>query len=152
MIDGMTLVDWIIVAVLVLAVLAGFARGFFGSAFSLAGLVVGLSLAAWNSWRLAPVLKPLVRSIEAADAIAFIINGKRLKNSGSGGDADFGNRMRGTRYPSGTWVQSLIAGNGKRLEIPVAMRTNTGFVPLPGVQWVFPATQNNPQETLTEAK
>jgi len=73
MMDGMTLVDWIIVAVLVLAVLAGFARGFFRSAFSLAGLVVGLSLAAWNYWRLAGILKPLVHSIEAADAIAFVL-------------------------------------------------------------------------------
>jgi membrane protein required for colicin V production len=73
MMDGMTLVDWMIVAVMVLAVLAGFARGFFRSAFSLAGLVVGLSLAAWNYWRLAAVLKPLVRSIEVADAIAFVV-------------------------------------------------------------------------------
>jgi membrane protein required for colicin V production len=73
MMEGMTLVDWIIVAVLVLAVLAGFARGFFRSAFSLVGLVVGLSLAAWNYWRFAAVLKPLIRSIEVADAIAFVI-------------------------------------------------------------------------------
>ena len=82
------------------------------------------------------------------DAIAFIIQGKRLKNSGSGGDADFGNRMRGTRYQSGTWVQSLIAGNGKRSEVPVAKRTEKGFVPLPGVQWVMPPTKSNPRETL----
>jgi hypothetical protein len=88
------------------------------------------------------------RPLEFHDAIAFIINGRRLKNSGSGGDADFGNRMRGTRYPSGTWVQSLIAANGKRLEVPVAKRTEKGFVPLPGVQWVMPPTKNNPQETL----
>ena len=57
----MTLVDWIIVVVLAVAVLAGIARGFFRSAFSLAGLIVGLTLAAWNYWRLAAMLKPLMR-------------------------------------------------------------------------------------------
>ena len=88
------------------------------------------------------------RPFDLHDAIAFVVSGKRLKNSGSGGDADFGNRMRGTRYPSGTWVQSLIAGNGKRLEIPVAKRTEKGFVPLPGIQWIMPPTKSNPRETL----
>jgi membrane protein required for colicin V production len=73
MTQGMTLVDWIIVAVLAVAVLGGIARGFFRSAFSLAGLVLGLTLAAWNYWRLAAVLKPMVRSIEVADAIAFLV-------------------------------------------------------------------------------
>ena len=73
MTQGMTLVDWIIVAVLAVAVLGGIARGFFRSAFSLAGLVLGLTLAAWNYWRLAAVLKPIVRSIEVADAIAFLV-------------------------------------------------------------------------------
>ena len=69
----MTLVDWVIVVVLAAAVLAGIARGFFRSAFSLAGLVLGLALAAWNYWRLAAVLKPLIHSVEVADAIAFVV-------------------------------------------------------------------------------
>ena len=69
----MTLVDWIIVAVLALAVLTGIARGFFRSAFSLAGLVLGLTLAAWNYWRLAALLKVMIHSVEVADAIAFIV-------------------------------------------------------------------------------
>src|SRR5689334_5286147 len=69
----MTLVDWIIMVVIAAAVLGGIARGFFRSAFSLAGLVVGLALASWNYWRFAPILKPLVKSIEAANAIAFLI-------------------------------------------------------------------------------
>jgi len=68
----MTLVDWIIVAVLAAAVLAGLARGFFRSVFSLAGLVLGLALAAWNYWRLAAVLKPMIHSVEVANAIAFL--------------------------------------------------------------------------------
>ena len=69
----MTLVDWIIVVVLAVAVLTGIARGFFRSAFSLAGLVLGLTLAAWNYWRLASLLKMMIHSVELADAIAFIV-------------------------------------------------------------------------------
>ena len=71
--EGMTLVDWIIVVVLAAAVLAGIARGFFRSAFSLAGLVLGLALAAWNYWRLAALLKLVIHSVEVADAIAFVV-------------------------------------------------------------------------------
>lgn len=69
----MTLVDWIIVVVVAAAVLGGIARGFFRSVFSLAGLVLGLALASWNYWRLAAILKPIVRSTEVADAIAFLV-------------------------------------------------------------------------------
>src|SRR6516165_6904457 len=72
-IQELALVDWIIVALLVGAVLGGFIRGFFRSAFSLAGLIVGLALASWNYWRLAAVLKPLVHSVEVANAIAFLL-------------------------------------------------------------------------------
>jgi len=70
---GLTLVDWIIVAMLAAAVLGGFIRGFFRSAFSLAGLIAGLALASWNYWRFAAVLKPLVHSVEVANAIAFLV-------------------------------------------------------------------------------
>jgi membrane protein required for colicin V production len=72
-VQGLALVDWIIVAVLAGAVLGGIIRGFFRSAFSLAGLIAGLALASWNYWRLAAVLKPLVHSVEAANAIAFLV-------------------------------------------------------------------------------
>lgn len=69
----MTLVDWIIVVVVAAAGLGGIARGFFRSAFSLAGLVLGLALASWNYWRLAAILKPMIRSVEAANAIGFLV-------------------------------------------------------------------------------
>jgi membrane protein required for colicin V production len=69
----MTLVDWVIVVIIAGAVIGGIARGFFRSAFSLGGLVIGLVLAAWNYWRLAEVLRPLVHSIEVANAIGFIV-------------------------------------------------------------------------------
>jgi membrane protein required for colicin V production len=69
----MTLVDWIIVGILVIAVVSGIAQGFFRSAFSLVGLILGLALAAWNYWRIAAVLKPLIKSAEVANAIGFIL-------------------------------------------------------------------------------
>jgi membrane protein required for colicin V production len=70
---GLTVVDWIIVAMLAGAVLGGIARGFFRSVFSLAGLIAGLALASWNYWKVAAVLKPVVHSVEAANAIAFLV-------------------------------------------------------------------------------
>jgi hypothetical protein len=91
------------------------------------------------------------RPLKMHDAIAFVVDGKRYKSTGSGGDADFLNRGI-ARFPSGTWVQSVIAGNGRRLEVPVAKRTQEGFAPLPGVQWVMPPTKNNPRETIMEGK
>lgn len=69
----MTLVDWIIVVILAVAVIAGIARGFFRSAFSLGGLLLGLMLGAWNYWRFDSVLKPLVHSGEVAHAITFLV-------------------------------------------------------------------------------
>jgi membrane protein required for colicin V production len=69
----LTLVDWIIVVILAVAVIGGIARGFFRSVFSLGGLLLGLALAAWNYWRLAALLKPLLHSIEVANAIAFLV-------------------------------------------------------------------------------
>jgi membrane protein required for colicin V production len=72
-VGGMTIVDWMIVVVLAGSVLAGLARGFLRSVFSLAGLIAGVALASWNYWRLAAVLKRLIHSIEIADAVAFLI-------------------------------------------------------------------------------
>ena len=69
----MTLVDWIIVVVIAGAVLAGIARGFFRSAFSLLGLVVGVALGAWNYWRLGAILKVVVHAEPLANAIGFLV-------------------------------------------------------------------------------
>jgi len=69
----LTLADWIIVAILAAAVIVGLARGFFRSVFSLGGLLLGLVLASWNYWRFAALLRPLVHSIEVANAIAFLV-------------------------------------------------------------------------------
>ena len=72
-VGGLTLVDWIIVILLAGSVLAGLARGFFRSVFSLAGLIAGVALASWNYWRVASLLKRFIHSVEIADAVAFLI-------------------------------------------------------------------------------
>jgi membrane protein required for colicin V production len=68
----MTLEDWFILIVLVLAVLGGLQQGFFRSAFSLAGLLIGLALAAWNYAHVAALLSPFIRVETFRDAVAFI--------------------------------------------------------------------------------
>ncbi len=69
----MALVDWAIVAVMVLAVLGGLSQGFFRSVFSLGGLILGLALAAWNYGRIAALVLPLVRIQAVANAIGFLL-------------------------------------------------------------------------------
>lgn len=70
---SMMWVDWAIVLVMVLSVLAGLSQGFFRSVCSLGGLILGLALAAWNYRIVAAPLRPLVHSEELADIIGFLI-------------------------------------------------------------------------------
>jgi len=72
-VGGLTPIDWVIVIILAGSVLAGLARGFFRSVFSLVGLIAGVALASWNYWRVAAVLKRFIHSIEIADAVGFAI-------------------------------------------------------------------------------
>jgi membrane protein required for colicin V production len=69
----MTLVDWAVVIIMVGAVIAGMAQGFFRSICSLGGLVLGLAVAAWNYGRLAAIFQPLVRIPAVASTIAFLL-------------------------------------------------------------------------------
>jgi membrane protein required for colicin V production len=69
----MTWVDWAIVIVLAASVAGGLAQGFFRTACSLIGLILGLSLAAWNYAHVARILLPLVRIAPVANAIAFFL-------------------------------------------------------------------------------
>src|ERR1700688_2711235 len=69
----MTLVDWAVVIIMLAAVLAGMAQGFFRSVCSLGGLVLGLAIAAWNYGHVAAALMPLVRIPSVANAIAFVL-------------------------------------------------------------------------------
>jgi len=68
----MTVVDWIIVAVLAVSVLAGIVQGFFRSIFSLGGLILGLVVAAWNYGRVAQYLRPIVHNDKVSDAVGFL--------------------------------------------------------------------------------
>jgi membrane protein required for colicin V production len=68
----MTLVDWAVVIILICAVLGGMAQGFFRSFCSLAGLLLGLVLAAWNYKRAAALIFPLVKIPAVANTIGFL--------------------------------------------------------------------------------
>jgi membrane protein required for colicin V production len=65
-------VDWVIVLVILLAVLAGLREGFFRSVCSTAGLLLGLALATWNYARLAAWLMFFVRIEAVANVIGFL--------------------------------------------------------------------------------
>src|SRR5713101_1659792 len=85
------------------------------------------------------------RPLEFHDAIAFIIQGKRYKATGSGGNSDYLRRAGGKNFPIGTWVSSGVAGNGKRLDMAVAKIGSDGkYTPLPSIMWVYPPTKNEP--------
>jgi membrane protein required for colicin V production len=66
-------IDWAILFVMALSVLGGLAQGFFRSFCSLAGLLMGLALAAWNYARIAALLLPVVRIKPVANALAFLL-------------------------------------------------------------------------------
>lgn len=69
----MTWVDWVILAVLAGATLGGLAQGFFRTACSLAGLILGLTLAEWNYQRVGALFKPVFRADSIADTVAFLL-------------------------------------------------------------------------------
>ena len=69
----MSWVDWVILLVIVLTVLDGLRHGFFRSFCSLAGLVAGLALAAWNYAWLGKLIMFSVRYEVAAYTIAFLL-------------------------------------------------------------------------------
>jgi len=71
------------------------------------------------------------------DPIAYRIDGRTYKASGSGGSSDYMNRGR---FPRGTWVASLITGNNRRVELPVARLVNGKYKLLDNVVAVNPPT------------
>ncbi|HXA76981.1 MAG TPA: hypothetical protein VNV41_07585 [Candidatus Acidoferrales bacterium] len=88
------------------------------------------------------------RELEFHDAVAFIINGKRWAAAGSGGNSDYYNRTRGKAWPRNTWVASVKAKNGRRIDAAVALIKDGSYFPIPSVTWIYPPTKRNPQETL----
>jgi membrane protein required for colicin V production len=69
----MTPADWFIVLVIVLNVVLAAMHGFFAEALSMAGLVVGYLVAAWQYQRLAAWLLTFLRSELLAEIFGFLI-------------------------------------------------------------------------------
>src|SRR5260370_31934282 len=65
--------DWIIVALLLLNVVSAAIQGFFAEALSMAGLIVGYIVAAWQYPRLAGWLSSFFKSEWLADIFGFLI-------------------------------------------------------------------------------
>ena len=63
--------DWIIIALVLLNVVLAAVQGFFAEAFSLAGLVVGYMVAAWQYQGLSNWLGTFLKNSEIADILAF---------------------------------------------------------------------------------
>jgi membrane protein required for colicin V production len=57
---------------LVLSVLLAAAQGFLHEVISLAGVVLGYLLAAWEYWRIAPRIAPYVKSQALAESVGFL--------------------------------------------------------------------------------
>jgi membrane protein required for colicin V production len=102
----MEMVDWAIVLVMLLTALGGMSQGFFRSACSLFGLVLGLAVAAWNYAWLAKALLPLVRFEPVANTIGFVLIA--LFVMGLAGSA--GNILTKTVHGMGLGLLNKLAG------------------------------------------
>ncbi len=69
----MNWLDWTMVVVIVLSVLGAAAQGFFFELFSLAGVILGYLLAAWNYKRVAVWFLPHVKNDWVANAAGFLV-------------------------------------------------------------------------------
>jgi membrane protein required for colicin V production len=69
----MSVADWLIVVILVLNVVSAALQGFFAEALSLAGLVVGYIVAAWQYGRLAGWLASFLKSEMLAEILGFLV-------------------------------------------------------------------------------
>ena len=69
----MTTADWLIVVVVLLNVVTAAIQGFFAEVLSMAGLVIGYIVAAWQYQRLAEWLMSFLKSELLADVFGFLI-------------------------------------------------------------------------------
>jgi len=69
----MTAADWLIVVVVLLNVVSAAIQGFFSEALSMAGLVIGYIVAAWQYQRLAEWLMSFLKNEWLADIFGFLI-------------------------------------------------------------------------------
>ena len=68
-----TAFDWFLTATVAVSTIAAFFRGIIKVLFSLAGLILGILVAAWNYVALASRLHSLIRSTPAAQVVAFLL-------------------------------------------------------------------------------
>ena len=68
----MNVADWAILAVIIVSVLVAASQGFFYEVFSLAGVVIGYLLAAWEYRAVAALFEPYVNSQSAANVAGFL--------------------------------------------------------------------------------
>ncbi len=71
--NSLSLVDWAVIVILAVAFFSGLAQGFFRSICGLAGLILGLAVAAWNYHHLAASLSSFIHSEGVAETIAFLL-------------------------------------------------------------------------------
>jgi membrane protein required for colicin V production len=71
--SSMTAADWLIVVVVLLNVVGAAVQGFFAEALSMAGLVIGYIVAAWQYQRLAAWLMSFLKNELMADIFGFLI-------------------------------------------------------------------------------
>jgi membrane protein required for colicin V production len=69
----MTPADWIIVALVLLNVIAAAMQGFFSEALSMAGLVIGYIVAAWQYHTLAGWLDTFLKNVWLAEILGFLV-------------------------------------------------------------------------------
>jgi membrane protein required for colicin V production len=69
----MTLADWLVLVVILLNVIFAAMHGFFAEAFSMAGLVVGYVVAAWQYPRVAATFQSYLSSELLAEIFGFLI-------------------------------------------------------------------------------
>src|SRR5271170_6496832 len=69
----MTAADWLIIAVILLSIISAAIQGFFSEALSMAGLVIGYIVAAWQYQRLAGWLMSFLKNEWLADIFGFLI-------------------------------------------------------------------------------
>ena len=72
-VSSLNAADWVILAIIAFSVLTAAMQGFLFEAISLAGLVLGYLLAAWEYHVVANWLAPYVKAQSVADIIGFIV-------------------------------------------------------------------------------
>lgn len=72
-IHSLTVVDWVLLAVVLASAIAGLLRGIIRAVFSLAGLVLGVVLAGWYCERAGAAMQRWISSPLAARAVAFFL-------------------------------------------------------------------------------